>query len=227
MRGIILILTWWLPWHSAVAAPWMQEDGGLYVRGALAWEQTQGLTGERGDIYAEYGLNPNTTVTAKIDAVAYDRAPDFNATGWRTTLRRRLIKAGDWDAAIEVGLLDGVAIVGRTGCTRVGGEIRGGLAWSGAFQAQPTFAFAEIAGRVHKNCTRERYALGFGRQTGEDIWSVTQVWFERGGAGARSDKLQSELMWRKAAFDYSIGYRLEFGGAFTEDSVFIALARRY
>jgi len=210
-----------------MAAPWTQEDGGLYSRIAIAHENVEGLQGWRTDAYAEYGLSPVWTFTGKLDRIAYPDASDFDASGWRATLRRSLSKSGPWVSSLELGAVWGEALIGRTGCSDLGGEMRLGFGWSGDFQSRQTFAFAEVAGRLHQDCTHERYALGIGQKIDDHLWSITQVWIDRNNRGTASDKLQSELMWRGTHFDYAIGYRNENGGDFVEAGVFLALARQF
>lgn len=227
MWGRLLIFSWGLSWPTATAAPWTQEDGGLYSRIAISNEVVEGLQGWRTDAYSEYGLNPDWTVTAKLDRIAYPDASDFDASGWRATLRHSLFRAGPWVSAIEVGAVGGEALIGRTGCSDLGGEMRLGFGWSGDLRSRQSFAFAELAGRFHQNCTHQRYALGFGQQIEGRLWSITQVWLDRSNRGTRSDKFQSEFLWQGQRFDYAVGYRNENGGDFMEAGVFVALARQF
>ena len=222
-----LILLWGLSGTPALAAPWTQDPGKLYARISIADEHVEGLRGTRADAYGEFGLTELWTATAKVETVYYQGASDFDTNGWRATLRRSLLRTDIVRISAEFGALQGAAIGGRNGCDRLGGETRLGAAWSNTWGDQPTFAFTEIAGRFHADCQRTRYEFGFGRQTSENIWSITQVWIERGDTNAASEKIQSELLWRGDAVDYSIGYRNENGGAFQEQSVFIALARQF
>lgn len=227
MWGRLLVCTWVLPWPLASAAPWTQEEGGLYTRISLAREEVQGLQGWREDAYVEYGVTQDWTITAKVEAVAYQDAPDFNGQGWRVTARRKLYQRGTFNITAEAGLLQGEAIGGRNGCETLGGETRVGAAWSGKWRKRQTYTFAEVAGRFHNGCNRERYEFGFGQQASENLWNVTQVWLERGDTNAKSDKLQSEILWRGDFADYSVGYRNENGGLFREESIFFALAKRF
>ncbi|MEL6857011.1 MAG: hypothetical protein AAFO74_01410 [Pseudomonadota bacterium] len=222
-----LILLGGLSGLPALAAPWTQDPGHLYARISIADEYVEGVRGTRADAYAEFGLTELWTATAKAEAVSYREASDFDTNGWRATLRRKLFRTDHVTVSAEFGALQGAAIGGRNGCDRLGGEARAGAAWSSTWRAAPTFVFAEIAGRFHENCQRTRYEFGFGRQTSDKVWSITQVWIERGDTNAPSDKVQSELLWRGENADYSIGYRNENGGAFEEQSVFIALARQF
>nr|WP_156780794.1 hypothetical protein [Hyphomonas sp. Mor2] len=222
-----LILLMGLPWQDAAAAPWTLEKGSLYARASLASERVEGLDAIRGDLYAEYGLRDGLTASAKIEHVAYPDAGDFNADGWRVTLRQRVIALGAFNVSVEAGLLEGAAIGGMNGCDTLGFEARLGAAWSGAWRERRTFAFAETARRDHEDCQRDRYEFGLGQQLTENVWTISQAWFERGSTNAESDKFQSELLWRGDRLDYSIGYRNENGGFFVEESIFIAVAKRF
>lgn len=193
----------------------------------MASEQVEGLSAWRGDIYAEYGLRAALTVSVKLEAVTYPDAEDFDAQGWRASLRQRLFAAGAFNVTGEFGLLEGAAIGGRNGCDALGAEARLGAAWSGLWRKRQSFTFIEAARREHEACQRDRVELGLAQQISEDIWSISQLWRERGGPNAASDKLQTEFLWRQGQFDYSIGYRNENGGSFTEESIFIAVANRF
>lgn len=228
MRGAILILSIVLPWPSALAAPWIQEEGGLYTRIALAAEEVEGLSAWRGDVYGEYGVSDKWTLTAKLEGVAFeDSASDFNRQGWRATGRRQLFQYKGWLGSVEIGALQGEAIGGANGCETLGAEARAGVAWSGAWQKTETFTFAEVAGRFHDGCRRERFEYGLGQRLTRNVWSVSQVWIERGNRNARSDKLQTEFLWKAKSFEASIGYRQEMGGQFEEESIFVSFAKKY
>ena len=227
MLGKVLILAWGASWPMAAAAPWVQEDGGLYARLSLAEEDVEQLSGQRSELYLEYGLSDRFTVTGKTDRVAYHNGADFNTTGWRSSLRYAVWQNGSLAVSLEAGLLQGAAIGGRNGCDQLGAELRSGLGWSGAWRNRSTYLFGEVAGRFHKNCQRERYALGLGQETSENLWSVTQIWIERGDQNAASDKVQTEMLWRTGSADFSFGYRRENGGFFEEESIFVALARQF
>ena len=216
-----------LLWPMAAAAPWVEDKGELYARVSLASEEVEGLQGLRADIYASYGLTDKWTLTLKNEAVAYEGAQDFNAQGWRATARRKLYQKGTFLISAEGGLLQGAAIGGRNGCETLGAEVRSGAAWTGKWRKRESYLFGEVAARFHNGCNRERYELGFGQQASKRIWNVTQVWIERGNENAKSDKVQTELIWRSDFADYSIGYRNENGGRFQEESIFIALAKRF
>lgn len=223
----MFFLAWGVSWPMAAAAPWVQEEGALYTRVSIAQESVEGLDGWRTDAYAEYGLSSRITVTGKIEHVSYADAPDFDADGWRSSVRLRIFDKGAFAIAFELGLLEGAAIGGRNGCDTLGAEIRGGVAWSGQWQKRESFLFGEIARRTHDACQRRRFEFGFAQQTSKSVWSITQVWLERGDTNAASDKFQSELLWRTSIADLSLGYRNERGGLFDEESVFVAVARQF
>ncbi|GAB5457463.1 MAG: hypothetical protein Hens3KO_04930 [Henriciella sp.] len=227
MRGLYLVITFVLLWLPARAAPWVQPEGDLYARVAIATEEVEGLHARRADIYGEYGLTENWTLSAKSEAVAYEDAEDFNAQGWRATARRRLFTYKGFVTAIEVGALQGAAIGGANGCETLGAEARIGAAWSGTWRKRETFAFSELVGREHDGCQRQRFEFGLGQRVTKNIWTISQVWIERGSQNAESDKLQSELLWRQESWDFSLGYRQENGRQFDETGVFFAVARRY
>lgn len=227
MLGRTLICLGTLPWPIAAAAPWTQPEDTFYARTSIGRETVEGLSGWRSDLYLEYGLSDTLTVTGKIEGVSYDDAGDFNTQGWRTTVRQRLYRSGTFNLTIEGGALKGAAVGGRNGCDTLGLEVRGGASWSGDWQERQTIAFAESAVREHEDCRRTRYEFGLGQALTEQVWSVTQVWLERGDQNAQSDKFQSELMWRRPFGDFSVGYRSENGGAFTEESIFVAVAKTF
>lgn len=216
-----------LPTPFASAAPWLQDKQQFYTRIEMANEVVNGLRGTRTDLYLEYGAARDWTVSLKASNLSYDGAEDFNTNGWRATVRRRLFSTGPFVASAEAGLVQGAAIGGRSGCDPLGFEARGGLGWSGTWKTRDIYAFGEVASRTYDNCRRQRLALGLGQQTAKQVWSVTQVWLEQGDSIAHSYKLQSELLWRTKIADVSIGYREEFGGAFEEESVFIAIADHF
>ncbi len=216
-----------LSWPEAAAAPWTQEHGALYTRASVARESVEGLSAWRADAYTEYGLTETWTASFKLEAIEYTDAQDFNGQGWRATVRHRLIQLGAFNVTLEGGVLKGAAIGGRSGCETLGVEARGGVSWSGAWLKQQTFAFAEAVQRDHDGCRRTRYEFGLGQEAFDDIWTVTQVWLERGAANAESNKIQTELVFSGDRTDYSIGYRTENGGFFDEESIFLAVARRF
>ena len=227
MRIKLILLACALPGPLASVAPWIQDEDYLYVRGAYAIEQVEGLEAWRGDLFLDYGINERWGVTFKFERVEYDEAQDFNSSGWRAAVRRTLFRRAGFVSAVGIGASEGRAIGGQGGCDAFGVELRGSLGWSGVWRERNQFVTAEVAGRYHEACERQRLELSIGRQVSDHIWMINQVWAERGNAGAESVKFQSELLWRRGEFDLSAGYRQEQGRVFDENSLFLALAHRY
>ena len=227
MRITLILLACALPWPSALAAPWIQDEDYLYVRGSYAIEQVEGLDAWRGDLYLDYGINERWGMTFKFERVEYDGAQDFNSSGWQATVRRKLFAQNGFVSTFALGANEGRAIGGQGGCDAFGVEVRGSLGWSGIWRTRNHFVTADVAGRFHDGCERQRLELALGRQVSENLWTISQVWLERGNAGAESVKYQSELLWRRGAYDFSAGYRQEQGSVFDENSLFLALAHRY
>lgn len=224
---VLLILFLVLSWPKAAAAPWTLKRDAIYARTSLAGERVEGLEAWRGDVYAEYGVRDWLTASFKYETVMYPSASDFDADGWRATLRQRVFQKGTFNWTIETGLLEGAAIGGRNGCDTLGVEARTGVSWSGKWRNQERFAFAETVIREHEGCRRYRQEIGLGQRVTKNIWSITQVWLDRGSPNASSHKAQTELLWRQDRTDYSIGYRNENGGFFVEESIFVAIAKTF
>ena len=223
----MLIFSCVLPWPMAGAAPWIQEEGALYTRAALVKETVEGLQGYRGDAYLEYGWSETWTLTLKGEAVRYTGVDGFDSQGWRTTARRLFYDSDRIKISGEAGLLQGSAIGGRNGCDRLGAEARMGVSWSSRPQRNPYFLYLEGAGRFHGSCERQRLEAAYGYEAFPSIWTITQVWIERGATDAQSDKIQTELVWQTETFDLSFGLRQEIGNAFQEEGVFVAIARTF
>ena len=223
MWGRALVCLSVLPWPLASAAPWIQDEGRFYTRTSMARETVEGLQAWRRDVYGEYGLSDNWTLTGKWEAVTYDDASDFNAEGVRFTLRTNLYASNHLTISTEAGWLEGAAIGGRNGCESRGLEARAGAAWSG----EGYFSFVELAQREHSNCRRTRYEFGLGQALIGDIWTIGQVWIEDGGRNAKSTKMQSEILWQHDWAHFGLGYRLEMGDAFEEESIFLAVAKQF
>ena len=227
MWGRILIFSCVLPWPTAGAAPWIQEEGVWYTRAALVSETVEGLNGYRADAYLEYGLSDEWTVTLKGEAVRYTGVDGFDSRGWRATARRLIYDTNRLKVSGEVGLLQGSAIGGRNGCDRLGAEARMGVSWSSRPRRKPYYLYMEGVGRFHGSCERQRLEAGYGIRPYASIWTITQVWIERGASDAKSDKIQTEIVWNAERFDFSVGVRREVGNAFDEEGVFLAIARRF
>lgn len=211
----------------AGAAPWIQEEGAWYTRAALVSETVEGLSGYRADAYLEYGWSDEWTVTLKGETVRYSGVDGFNSRGWRATARRLIYDTNRLKVSGEVGLLQGSAIGGRNGCDRLGTEARMGVSWSSRTRRNPYSLYMEGVGRFHGSCERRRLEAGYGIRPYGSVWTITQVWIERGAADAKSDKIQTEIVWNAERFDFSVGVRREVGNAFDEDGVFFAIARTF
>ena len=227
MRGwsVILVSVGFGP--ATNAAPWVQEQGALYSRLAVSSEEVNGLSATRTDVYGEYGLSDHWTITVKGEAVRFDDASDFDNESLRITARRALFSVSGFVGALEGGYIEGGSLSNQNSCETAGAEARANLGWSGQGRGLTTFTFAELAGRFHDDCQRERAEFGLGQELSNNIWLISQAWFERGSDKATSDKVQTELLWRAGDIDLSIGYREELGGQFEEQSVFLAAVRRF
>lgn len=230
MRGAVF--TFWAAMFAAkaLAAPWGQADGETYARVSFAAEEVEGLTARRFDAYAEYGLADSWTVTAKAETVLFDNNEDFNAEGFRATVRKELYRGNRFVVAVEGGVLNGAAFGGAPdGCDTTGAEARVGAGWSGGFEEEREwFAFADLARRAHEGgCERDRLELGYGSRVVGEVYLVNQLWLERGSGDARSDKLETALVWRAGFADVSVAYREELSGRFDETGIVFAVAKRF
>lgn len=224
---VSLVLFLVLSWPKAAAAPWTLDRDAIYARTSIASERVEGLEAWRADAYAEYGVRDRLTASLKYETVRHSGASDFDVEGWRATTRYRILQSGTINWTVESGLLRGAAIGGRNGCETLGLEVRTGLSWSGKQRERERFVFAETVLREHEGCRRYRQEVGLGQQISKNVWSISQVWLERGSPNATSHKAQTELLWRQGEMDYSVGYRNENGGAFIEESIFLAIAKRF
>lgn len=206
------------------AAPWVRAAEANYAHAAIAHEDVLGTTAWRTSLYAEHGLTADITLTAKVELVSYPAVQQYDEQGWRVTIRRRLFQSGGFTGSFEAGLLQGGALESRLACRTLGGEVKTGLAWSGEWRKQQTFLFAELSGRQHSDCSRARLELGFGQKISDRFWIVSQLWSERGNRDEQSDKIQTELVWRRKRSDISLGIREEIGGRFQEQAVFLAVS---
>lgn len=211
-----------------MASPWVQPKGDTYARIAWAREEVQGLDASRLDIYAKRGLSDDWTLTAKAETLLFDEADDFNATGYRLTLRRGFRQDKPVKLAVEGGLVGGEAINGFNGCEGLGGELR--LSAGGGWRVKESdhFAFVDVVRREHEDsCFRNRLELGIG-QTFQREWQlITQFWLERGSGDARSDKSEISLVRKMDWADLTLAYRYEFSGRFDEQAVVIALSKEF
>lgn len=216
-----------LPWPLASAAPWVEQEGWIYSRSSLSYEQLNQVAGWRGDIYFEYGMSEDWTVTGKLETVAYPQNPIEDGDGVRVTVRRALFRSDQLSVTAEFGALQGSAIGGFNGCDAPGLELRGGAARTQKVFGRDTYMFGELVRREHEACRRDRLELGAGARLTHRIWASSQIWLERRNPVAASDKVQFELLWRQQRVDYALGYRRELSGDFSEQGVFVAIARRF
>lgn len=216
-----------LPWPLASAAPWVQEESWIYSRSSVSYEQLNENIGWRGDTYIEYGMTKDWTLTGKLETVTYPDSPLEDGEGVRVTVRRSLFRSDQLSVTAEVGALQGSAIGGFLGCDELGLELRGGVARSQKVFGRDTYVFGELIRREHEECRRDRLELGAGMRLSNRLWASSQLWIERRNPIAASDKMQLELLWREQRTDYSLGYRRELGNDFSEEGVFLAVARRF
>ncbi len=214
---------------SAHAAPWLRGDGEGYGRLAAAGERVEGIEAQRYDAYGEYGLTPRWTLTAKAEFVSFPGNTDFNAEGYRASLRRELFRREALVLSAEVGAVQGEAIGGATaGCASLGGEARLGAGASGDGRTGKWYGHIDVAYREHDGgCQRERVELGFGQEITKNVYVVSQYFAERGTADARSDKIETGLLYRHGRMDWSLSYRQETSGRFEEEGIVAALAVRF
>ena len=227
MRGLGTICLLALLQLHAVAAPWHAGNQNLYAYTSISKGEVASLQNVRSNIYLEYGMDPDWTVTAKVEHVRYNRASDFNSNAWRATARRSYRITESVVLSTEAGALQGEAIGGFGSCSSLGAEIRAGAAWSGVLRKVDTFSYLEVAERRHDGCSRSLTELGIGRKATRNIWLVTQAFLEDGGKLARSYKSQSSILWKGRSIDMALGYRTEQGGMFEEEAIFLSIARRY
>ena len=229
MRGI------WLGWVAvtvghgvADAGPWGLEPGEAYGRLALAAEEVNGLSARRYDAYTEIGLPLSLTLSAKAEQVQFPDAQDFNAEGYRATLRREVWSRETVKVAAEVGAVYGAAIGGVRGCDQLGAELRVTSGASGRWDGAHWYAFADIATRIHaQDCWRDRLEFGAGQEIYRNLYITNQVWLERGSEEERSAKIETGLMYRFEKVDVSLSVREELSGRFDETGVVISVARRF
>lgn len=214
---------------AAEAAPWVREPGGWYTRALLANDTLDGASGWRTDLYAEYGLTPKLTLTAKSERVSFQDAAEFNRDAYRVTLRRELFAHRGWVAGAEFGPVHGSTVtgVGRA-CDGAGLETRLGAGWSGVSErGRGRYAFADLARITHADgCARNRMELGHGQDIGERFFLSQQLWLEEGNRSVRSVKTDTQFGIKINALDVSLGYREEIGGRYNERAVLVAVVAR-
>ncbi len=230
MRGAVFTFGMAVFAVKASAAPWGQQKGETYARVAYAAEDVEGLSAHRYDAYAEHGFADSWTVTAKAETVRFVDSEDFNAEGFRATVRKELYRGDRFVVSVEGGVLNGAAFGGAPdGCDTTGAEARVGAGWSGGFdEDREWFAFADLARRAHEGgCERDRLELGYGSRVVGDVYVVNQLWLERGSEDARSDKIETAIVWRAGFADVSLAYREELSGRFDETGIVFAVAKRF
>lgn len=217
---------------SALAGPWSRAPGETYVRAALAAEWVEGLEARRYDLYAERGLAPGWTLTAKAERVTFAGQADFDRDGYRLTLRREIWSPGPARLALEGGVVGGGAIGGFGACADTGGEIRLSAGTSWTVKARDRFAFVDLVRREHPGaCYRNRIEAGFGQSLGQSLglrWSlVSQIWLERGSDDAVSDKVETLLQVDTRAGTVGLAWRQEFSGRFQERALVVSFSRTF
>lgn len=209
------------------AAPWVRDDDGWYARALVAQDELNGAEGWRVDLYGEYGLNDLWTVTAKSEAVTYPGGEEFDREAFRLTLRRQLLKRGNWVVGAEAGPIQGSSTTGLGSCDGFGFEARGGVGYSGAVKGRDFYLFADAVHlELEDGCARDRIEVGYGSDLTERVFLTQQFWLESGDRSARSMKVENQLGVHFGAVDVSLGYRQEIGGEFEESAILVALVAR-
>ena len=212
---------------TAQAAPWVRDDDGWYARALITSETLDGAEGWRADGYGEYGLTEKLTITAKAESVTYDGFNEFDREAFRLTLRRQLMKRGNWVAGAELGAVHGSTATGFSGCEGWGYEARAGAGYSGVLRERAFYAFGDVAYiQQERGCERQRAEFGLGTDIGENMFLTQQIWIENGNQSADSVKTESQIGIHFDTFDLSLGFREEIGGEFEETAVLIALVAR-
>lgn len=228
MRGLLTqVLTAASLAGTAQAAPWVRDDDGWYARALVAHDDLNGAEGWRADLYGEYGLADNWTVTVKSEAVRYANSAEFDRESWRLTLRRELLNVGNWTLGAEAGAIQGSTTTGLDSCTGLGFEARTGLGYSGEVKGQKFYTFADVAYiEQESGCTRRRAEIGYGSDLTDRIFLSQQVWIEEGDRSASSIKLENQIGIHFDKVDVSLGYREEVGGEFEETAILVAVVAR-
>ncbi len=213
---------------TAEAGPWAQEPGSIYARGIVSTERLDGEDGRRGEIYGEYGLARNWSVTAKAEMVRYEGGGISDRDALRVSARRQLWSSDKgWALGAEAGLVYGSAVAGVFGCDGLGGEARMSVGRSGTVKGRNYFVFADVADIRHEDgCARQRAEFGYGSDIGPHLFTLQQVWLERGNQSADSIKFDSQIGYHFKSADLSLGYREESGGAYREHAVLVAVTLR-
>jgi len=212
---------------TAEAGPWAQAPGGTYARAMVSAERLDGEDGWRGDVYGEYGLIRNWTLTGKMESVRYDGGT-ADTDAYRVSARRQLWSSGNgWAVGAEAAVIHGSTLAGIYGCQGWGGEARASLGRSGVRKGRDYYFFADAAWvNQEGGCNRQRLELGYGSDLGGKFFMTEQVWLENGQQSADSLKTESQIGYHFPLADVSLGYREEFGGAFDEQAVLLAVTVR-
>ncbi|MCB9962391.1 MAG: hypothetical protein R3C00_06500 [Hyphomonas sp.] len=213
---------------AAEAGPWAQAPGGIYARAIASAERLDGEDGWRGDVYAEYGLRHRVTLTVKAESVRYEGGGISDRDAYRFSARKQLWADNKgWALGMEAAAVNGSAVAGVFGCSGWGAEARLAGGRSGVRKGRGYYFFGDAAYIAHEDgCTRQRLELGYGADLGGHFFTTQQVWLERGNHTARSVKFDTQAGYHFRAFDLSLGYRQEAGGAFNEQAYLVAVTVR-
>ena len=226
LRGICLGAALLAAGH-AEAGPWSQLRGDIYARANVSAERLDGEDGWRSDLYGEYGLGRGWMLTGKAEAVRYDGGT-AGSDAYRLSARRQLWSGGKgWAIGAEGALLHGTTLAGVYGCEGLGSEARVSLGRSGVRKGRNYYLFADAAW-VHQEggCDRQRFEFGYGADLGGNFFTTEQVWLETGRQSAESIKTETQFGYHFPLADVSVGYREEFGGAFDEQAILLAVTVR-
>jgi len=229
MRGLFTqIRTFASMAGAAQAAPWTQDQGGWYGRALVAKDTLDGAEGWRADVYGEYGLADNWTLTAKSEAVTYPDYGEFDREALRLSLRRQLFTHGNWTLGAEAAILEGGTATGLVSCEGFGADARARLGHSGhSKDGRPFYYFADAALiRQSAGCERWRAEIGYGPDLTDSVFLTQQIWIEEGNQSASSVKTESQIGVHFGPVDVSLGHREEIGGQFEETAVLIAVVAR-
>ncbi|MEZ5998211.1 MAG: hypothetical protein R3B98_05920 [Hyphomonas sp.] len=213
---------------AAEAGPWAQSPGHIYARAVASSERLNQSDGWRGDLYAEYGIKAHWSLSAKMEAVRYEGRGYADRESYRIGLRRQLwTNRSGWSLGAELAAVNGSAVAGLRGCEGWGGEVRLSAGRSWLRRNRPAHFFADVASISQEDgCERQRLDLGYGTDLSERVFTTQQLWIENGNLTADSVKMDSQVGYHFRAFDLSLGYRQELGGAFDEQAYLVALTVR-
>jgi hypothetical protein len=211
----------------AGAAPWPQSDDGFYARTLIAAEALNGLEARRGDIYAEYGLPGQWTVTAKAEAVRFASASYLDRDAYRVSVRRGLMNWKGWQLGAEVAAVYGAASAGLRGCEDSGLEARLGGGLSGVQGGKNFHTFIDVAATAYRDgCENLRAEMGYGADFGVNYFYSQQIWIEQNGQGGVSNKYEAHLGYHFSYADIALGMRESFLSDFDERAFLIIFTKR-